>query len=57
VSDLQFSITGDKFLVTSGEMQARIFDRDGCLKNETVKGDPYLRDLRNTKYAYTFNNN
>lgn len=50
MSDLQFSITGDKFLVTSGEMQAHIFDRDGCLKNETVKGDPYLRDLRNTKY-------
>lgn len=50
VSCLEFSISGDKFLVSSGEMQARIFDRDGYLKNETVKGDPYLRDLRKTKY-------
>lgn len=52
VCDLQFTITGDQFLVCSGEMQGRIFDRDGNLKEETVKGDKYLRDLRNTKFAW-----
>src|SRR5436190_215137 len=36
-------------LVISATPQAKIFDRDGEVLTEFVKGDMYLRDLRNTK--------
>ena len=36
------------FMVTS-HPQVKIYDRDGSLWGTTVKGDMYLRDMRNTK--------
>ncbi|EDN06271.1 conserved hypothetical protein [Histoplasma mississippiense (nom. inval.)] len=36
-------------LVISATPQAKIFDRDGDMITEFVKGDMYLRDMRNTK--------
>jgi WD repeat-containing protein 70 len=36
-------------LVITATRQGRIYDRDGELTTEFVKGDPYLRDMNNTK--------
>ena len=41
--------TGDAFLVVTGSSQPKIYDRDGHELGEFVKGDMYIRDLRNTK--------
>ncbi|KAJ3217710.1 hypothetical protein HDU67_007406 [Dinochytrium kinnereticum] len=49
VREVQFSLSGDSFLVATGNSQAKLFDREGGLIQEFVKGDPYLRDLKNTK--------
>ncbi|KAJ3228153.1 hypothetical protein HK099_006033 [Clydaea vesicula] len=49
IRDMQFSISGDQFLVTSGASEAKILTREGNEVTHTVKGDPYLRDARNTK--------
>jgi WD40 repeat protein len=38
-----------QILVIAALPQAKLFDRDGELITEFVKGDMYLRDLRNTK--------
>lgn len=48
VNDVQFSISGDSILVATGSNQAKLFDRDGALLSEFVKGDNYIRDLRHT---------
>ena len=45
---LQFSLTGDRFLVATGNSQAKIFNRDGYQIAECVKGDMYLSDMNNT---------
>ncbi|EFN83080.1 Gastrulation defective protein 1-like protein [Harpegnathos saltator] len=46
---LQYSTTGDMILVVSGAAQAKVLDRDGFEKCETVKGDQYLIDMSRTK--------
>ncbi|XP_012279532.1 gastrulation defective protein 1 homolog [Orussus abietinus] len=46
---LQYSITGDVILVISGAAQAKVLDRDGFEKCETVKGDQYITDMARTK--------
>lgn len=46
---LQYSTTGDMILVVSGAAQAKVLDRDGFEKCETVKGDQYLVDMSRTK--------
>lgn len=46
---LQYSTTGDVILVISGSAQAKILDRDGFEKYETVKGDMYITDMARTK--------
>ncbi|XP_066584432.1 gastrulation defective protein 1 homolog [Prorops nasuta] len=46
---LQYSITGDVILVVSGAAQAKVLDRDGFEKCETVKGDQYITDMARTK--------
>ena len=43
------TLTGDAFLVVTGSSQPKIYDRDGHELGEFVKGDMYIRDLRNTK--------
>ena len=40
---------GDAFLVVTGSSQPKVYDRDGHELGEFVKGDMYIRDLRNTK--------
>uniref|UniRef100_A0A6V7M2I5 Uncharacterized protein n=1 Tax=Bracon brevicornis TaxID=1563983 RepID=A0A6V7M2I5_9HYME len=46
---LQYSSTGDVILVISGAAQAKVLDRDGFEKCETVKGDQYITDMARTK--------
>lgn len=46
---LQYSSTGDMILVISGAGQAKVLDRDGFEKCETVKGDQYIIDMARTK--------
>ncbi|KAF3428285.1 hypothetical protein E2986_05979 [Frieseomelitta varia] len=46
---LQYSMTGDVILVISGSAQAKVLDRDGFEKCETVKGDQYISDMARTK--------
>ncbi|XP_077593022.1 WD repeat-containing protein 70 [Stigmatopora nigra] len=46
---LQYSITGDRILVVSGNAQAKVLDRDGFNKMECIKGDQYIVDMVNTK--------
>ncbi|KAH6590513.1 hypothetical protein BASA50_006757 [Batrachochytrium salamandrivorans] len=49
IRDVQFSTTGDQFLVVAATSQLKIYDRDGGFISEFPKGDPYIRDLRHTK--------
>lgn len=49
VRSLSWSPTSDKFLCVTGSAQAKIYDRDGLTLGEFVKGDMYIRDLKNTK--------
>jgi len=46
---LEYSNTGDMMLVISGSAQAKVLDRDGFEKCETVKGDQYIADMARTK--------
>ncbi len=46
---LSWSPTADQFLAVTGSAQAKIYDRDGFTLGEFVKGDMYIRDLKNTK--------
>ncbi|KAJ7531036.1 hypothetical protein O6H91_14G029800 [Diphasiastrum complanatum] len=49
VRSLSWSPTADRFLAVTGSAQAKIYDRDGVTLGEFVKGDMYIRDLKNTK--------
>lgn len=49
VRNLSWSPTADRFLCVTGSAQAKIYDRDGLTLGEFVKGDMYIRDLKNTK--------
>eukprot|EP00842_Homolaphlyctis_polyrhiza_P001540 jgi/Hompol1/2387/HPOL_001445-RA len=49
IRDVQFSTSGDQFLIAASTPQMRIYDRDGNKILEFPKGDPYLRDLKHTK--------
>lgn len=49
VRSLSWSPTADRFLCVTGSAQAKIYDRDGLTLGEFVKGDMYIRDLKNTK--------
>ncbi|KAG8750328.1 hypothetical protein FRC14_000634, partial [Serendipita sp. 396] len=48
VNDLKYSIAGDQLLVISGTAQAKLYDRDGEEVTTFIKGDPYIRDMKNT---------
>ncbi|KAG1470804.1 hypothetical protein G6F56_002470 [Rhizopus delemar] len=48
IHELEYSLSGDSFLVISGNSRAKIFSRDGIEKSEYAKGDPYIRDQRHT---------
>ncbi|XP_050312051.1 gastrulation defective protein 1 homolog [Anthonomus grandis grandis] len=49
IRHLHYSSTGDLLLVISGARQAKVVDRDGFEKLETVKGDMYITDMARTK--------
>ncbi|KAI5819932.1 WD40-repeat-containing domain protein [Pyronema omphalodes] len=49
VHSATFSPSGSSILVISASPQAKIYTRDGFEQIEFVKGDPYLRDMHNTK--------
>ncbi|KAI0768493.1 transcription factor [Trametes elegans] len=48
IHDLKFSNDGHQFLVISGTTQAKLYDRDGEELATYIKGDPYIRDMKNT---------
>lgn len=49
IRNLSWSPTADRFLCVTGSAQAKIYDRDGLTLGEFMKGDMYIRDLKNTK--------
>ena len=49
IKNLEFSSNGDTILVISGACVAKIVDRDGFVKGETIKGDQYISDMGHTK--------
>ncbi|KAK8770558.1 hypothetical protein V5799_012979 [Amblyomma americanum] len=49
IRNLEYSCTGDTFLVVSGSAQAKVLDRDGFEVMECVKGDQYITDMARTK--------
>ena len=46
---LSHSPSGDRFLCCTGSAQPKIYDRDGLELLEFARGDPYIRDMRQTK--------
>ncbi|KAI0670109.1 transcription factor [Trametes maxima] len=48
VHDVKFSNDGQQFLVISGTTQAKMYDREGEELATYIKGDPYIRDMKNT---------
>ncbi|KAG5174958.1 WD40-repeat-containing domain protein [Tribonema minus] len=46
---LSHSGTGDRFLACTASAQPKVYDRDGVELAHFVRGDPYLRDMRQTK--------
>eukprot|EP01135_Chromosphaera_perkinsii_P010825 Nk52_evm20s2241 gene=Nk52_evmTU20s2241 len=49
VRSAEFSLSGDRLLVTTGTAQAQILDREGRSLLSTPKGDQYMSDMGNTK--------
>ncbi|TBU35041.1 transcription factor [Dichomitus squalens] len=48
IHDVKFSNDGQQFLVISGTTQAKLYDRDGEELATFIKGDQYIRDMKNT---------
>nr|VWO96630.1 Transcriptional repressor TUP1 [Ganoderma boninense] len=48
IHDVKFSNDGQQFLVVSGTPQAKLYDRDGEELATFIKGDQYIRDMKNT---------
>ncbi|KAH8120239.1 hypothetical protein DFH11DRAFT_1500401, partial [Phellopilus nigrolimitatus] len=48
IHDLKFSSDGTKFLVISGTIQPKLYDRDGEEVATYIKGDMYIRDMKHT---------
>ena len=40
---------GDAFLAVTGSAQIKVYDRDCIERGESLQGDMYIRDQRNTK--------
>lgn len=49
VHALSWSPSGDAFLAVTGSARIKVYDRDGRERGESLQGDMYIRDLRNTK--------
>lgn len=48
VNEIRFSPDGTKFLVIPATFQPKIYSRDGEELAVFIKGDPYIRDMKNT---------
>ncbi|GJE85943.1 transcription factor, putative [Phanerochaete sordida] len=48
IHDVKWSLDGQQFLVVSGTTQPKLYDRDGEVIGTYVKGDMYIRDMKNT---------
>ncbi|KAF8735753.1 hypothetical protein AX14_001540 [Amanita brunnescens Koide BX004] len=48
IRDLKWSNDGQEFLCISGNLQPKLYDRDGEEKATFIKGDPYIRDMKHT---------
>ncbi|KAG7099448.1 hypothetical protein E1B28_001299 [Marasmius oreades] len=48
IHDMKYSIDGQKFLVVSGTLQPKLYDREGEELATFIKGDPYIRDMKHT---------
>ena len=46
--EIRYSKTGDRILIVSSHWQPKLFNRDGLERAQYVRGDRYLRDLKNT---------
>ncbi|CAG2190900.1 Gastrulation defective protein 1 homolog,WD repeat-containing protein 70 [Mytilus edulis] len=57
IRQLQYSSTGDKILVVSGNCKPKVLDRDGHEVLECMKGDPYINDVANTKQILVVSGN
>ncbi|KAI2800892.1 WD repeat-containing protein 70 [Blomia tropicalis] len=49
IKHLEYNSNGELILVVSGSCIAKLVDRDGFVKAETIKGDQYIADKNNTK--------
>ncbi|CAL8470106.1 g9648 [Coccomyxa elongata] len=49
VHAVSWSPTGDAFLAVTGSAKIKVYDRDCILRGETLQGDMYIRDQKNTK--------
>lgn len=49
ISHLEYNSNGEMLLIISGSCHAKLVDRDGVVKAETVKGDQYITDKSMTK--------
>lgn len=49
IKNLEYGITGDSILITAGNSQAKVLDRDGFEIYECAKGDQYITDMSKTK--------
>jgi WD40 repeat protein len=49
IKSLQYTNTGDRFLLAATSAQARIYSRDGFMLGECLRGDMYIIDMTNTK--------
>ena len=46
---MSWSPSGDAFLAVTGSPQPKVYDREGKEQGEFVRGDMYIRDMKNTK--------
>lgn len=49
IKHLEYNSNGEMILIISGSPHAKLVDRDGFVKAETVKGDQYIADKSKTK--------
>jgi len=49
VKEVSYSPTGSHFIAVCGDRKVKVFDWDGILKRETVRGDVFMNDVNNTR--------
>ncbi|KAI8812596.1 WD40-repeat-containing domain protein [Cladochytrium replicatum] len=51
IHEMNFSLTGETFMIASAELVPELFHRDGNQIAEFAKGDLYIRDRRHTQFG------